>query len=176
MTRICSPCRNLPDLWLKTRFFERLTLRLPLMEQKLLSLHGHLNSPLSIVWGSLCLPEFTPQVLCGVRYAHLNSPLSIVWGSLCSPEFTPQVLCGVLYARLNSPLKYCVGFAMLTLIHPSSIVWGSLCSLFTFLYSVLCPLFVFFLFVFFGIWFVFSVLRFTDSGYPFLVSLIIYSV
>jgi hypothetical protein len=146
--------------------------------------------PSSIVWGSLCSPEFTPQycvgfamltwihpsVLCGVRYAHLNSPHSIVWGSLCSPEFTPQVLCGVLYARLNSPLKYCAGFAMLTLIHPSSIVWGSLCSLFTFLYSVLCPLFVLFLFVFFGIWFVFSVLRFTDSGYPFLVSLIIYSV
>ena len=52
------------------------------MEQKLLSLHGHLNSPLSIVWGSLCLPEFTPQVLCGVRYAR-SLLFSIVFCAHC---------------------------------------------------------------------------------------------
>ena len=62
-TTFCNTSQSFPHSWLVTRFMTRLTQRVTLVEQELLTLPEHLSSPSGFYWSS-CYSIFIVLCVC----------------------------------------------------------------------------------------------------------------
>ena len=113
-----------PHSWLITRFVTRLTRRVPLVEQELLTLPEHLSSPpvfswvrvtlsldLCVCFVDCCLPfsnfSFGHCVVCSSSFGHcVFCSSSFGHCVVCSSSFDHCVVCSSSISRFWLPLWY----------------------------------------------------------------------
>jgi hypothetical protein len=143
---VVNTSRSFPHSRLITGFVTRLTRRVPLVEQELLTLPEHLSSP--PVFTGVCVTRSLVLYVCFVDRCL----------SFCTFSFDHCVVCSSLIYRFWLPLWYLLVIVLSVLLwytdsdYPFGIFW-SLCCLFFFDIHILIT----------SLWY----LRYTDSDYPF---------